>query len=237
MNAEKNNIIIKKTGFYSSLSLAIMTLITFGFAMMAVPPAGPYCPADCMEYPYPDILSYYPRDYLWMYLAVIQLFVFVVFVVSNHYNAPSEKRIFSFTSVAFALISATVLLLAYYIQFAVIPVSMMKGETEGMALLTQYNGHGIFVVMEELGYITMSISLLFLAPLFAKKKGLEKLIRLILILTFALTALSFILYLFTFGIDREYRFEVAAISINWLSLIITGILLSIFYKRLTNAIK
>ena len=37
----------------------------------------------------------------------------------------------------------------------------MNGETDGIALLTQYNGHGIFIAMEELGYITMSISFLF----------------------------------------------------------------------------
>ena len=40
-----------KFGFYASLSLAILTFITFGFALMAIPPAGPYYPGDCMSYP------------------------------------------------------------------------------------------------------------------------------------------------------------------------------------------
>jgi hypothetical protein len=34
-----------------------------------------------------------------------------------------------------------------------------------------------------------------------------------------------------FGIERQDRFEVIAISINWLVLIINGILLSVFFKR------
>jgi hypothetical protein len=34
----------------------------------------------------------------------------------------------------------------------------MHGETEGITLLTQYNAHGIFIVLEELGYLLMSLS-------------------------------------------------------------------------------
>jgi hypothetical protein len=34
-----------------------------------------------------------------------------------------------------------------------------------------------------------------------------------------------------YGIFREYRFEVAAFSINWLALVASGILLSIVFKR------
>ena len=234
MNAEKK---ILKFGFYSSLSLTILTIVTFGFAMIAIPPAGPYCPSNCMNYPYADILSYYPRDYYWMYLSIFQLFAYVIFIVSNHFIAPLEKKLFSFISIVFALISSTVLLIAYFTQFSVVPISMMKGETEGIALITQYNGHGTFIALEELGYITMSISFLFLAPIFSLKKRLEKSIRLILIVPFLLTVLSFILYSIKFGIDRDYRFEVAAITINWLVTIIVGIIISIFIKHKMKTIK
>jgi len=220
-----------KFGFYSSLSLVILTLITWGFGMMAVPPAGPYCPGDCMTYPFPDILSYYPRDYLWMYIAVFQLFAFMIFVIFNHYAASPEKKLYSLISIAFALISVTVLLIAYFTQFSVVPMSMMKGETEGIALMTQYNGHGIFIAMEELGYITMSISFLFLAPVFSVRNGIEKSIRLMLFLPFILTAVSFVLYTVRYGLDRDYRFEVAAISINWIVTITVGILVLISIKR------
>ena len=234
MSVEK---ITLKFGFYSSLSLTILTIITWGFAMIAVPPAGPYCPGDCMSYPFSEILSYYPRDYLWMYLAIFQLFAYLLFIISNHFIAPIEKKLFSFISVAFALISAIVLLIAYFVQFSVVPMSMMKGETDGIALITQYNGHGIFIAMEDLGYITMSISFLFLAFIFSMKNRLEKVIRLILIIAFLFTVLSFIFYSIKFGIDRSYRFEVATITINWLATITTGILISIFIKKRLKMIK
>jgi len=104
-------------------------------------------------------------------------------------------------------------------------------------LITQYNGHGIFIALEELGYITMSISFLFLAMVFSKKYRLEKAIRLILIISPLLTGLSFLLYSIKFGIDRSYRFEVATITINWLVTITIGILISILIKNRLKMIK
>jgi hypothetical protein len=220
-----------KFGFYSSIALTILTIVTFGFAIISIPPSGPNCPGNCMDYPYSGLLNYYPRDYYWMYLAIFQIFAFIIFVVSLHNNTPNDKRIFSSISVAFAMISSIVLLAAYFIQFTVVPISMMKGETDGIALLTQYNGHGIFIALEELGYITMSLSLFFLAPVFSSVNRLNKSIRWILFLPLLLNIIAFVLYSIKFGIDRDYRFEVASISIDWLFIIVGGILISIYFKR------
>jgi len=220
-----------KVGFYASIALTLLTILAFSFAIIAVPPAGPFCPGDCMSYPFEDILDYYPRDYNWMYIVVIQLFVYVIFTISIHYNAPPERKVFSFTATAFALLSAAVLLMDYFVQFAVIPISMMKGETEGIALLTQYNGHGIFIALEELGYILMSIAFLFKAFAFSQKGGLGRWIRWIMVLPFFGTLLSFMFYSLRYGLDRSYRFEVAAISVNWIAIVVVGILLSIYFRR------
>lgn len=230
---EKNYL---KFGYYSSLLLSLLTIITFGFAMTAIPPSGPYCPENCMGYPFSDLLLYYPRDYYWMYLAVFQLFAFVIFMVTNHVIAAVDKKLFTFISIAFALISSTVLLLAYFTQFSVVPISVMKGETEGIALITQYNEHGLFIAMEELGYITMSISLFFLAFSYNKNTRIESVIRLILTAQLFLTILAFIFYVVKYGIARSYLFEVATISINWFVLIIVGILISIHFHIRLKAI-
>lgn len=218
-------------GYYSSFLLSILTIITFGFAMTAIPPVGPYCPDNCMEYPFPDILLYYPRDYYWMYLAVFQLFAFVIFIVTNHFIVNASKKLYTFLSISFTLISSTVLLIAYFTQFSVVPISVMKGETEGIALLTQYNEHGIFIAMEELGYITMSIALFFLAFAFSKNSRAERIIRVILISQLLLTILAFIFYSIKFGIERGYLFEVATITINWLVIIIIGIMLGFHFRK------
>ncbi|PKP12081.1 MAG: hypothetical protein CVU09_00870 [Bacteroidetes bacterium HGW-Bacteroidetes-4] len=231
METQKSQKTFLTFGFYTSIFMSLLTLVTFGFAITAIPSAGPYCPGNCMDYPFPDILLYYPRDYRWMYLAIFQLFAFVVFMVSNHYIANATKKLFTFLSIAFALISATVLLLAYFTQFSVVPISVMKGETDGIALITQYNEHGLFIAMEELGYISMSLALFFLAFAFTKLYRLERGIRIILIGQLFLNVFAFLFYALKFGIERSYLFEVATITINWLTLIITGLLIGMYYRQ------
>lgn len=231
MELDKSNMNATKVGLIASISIAILTIVAFGFAIIAVPPAGPFCPGDCMSYPFEDILDYYPRDYNWMYIVVFQLFVYVIFTISIHYNAPSQNKIFSLIAIAFALISSTVLLLDYFIQFAVVPMSMMKGETEGIALFSQYNGHGIFIALEELGYILMSLAFLFKAFVFTQNNSLERSIRWVMILPILVAMVALIYYSLKFGLDRSYRYEVVLISVNWLVMIATGILLSFFFRR------
>lgn len=216
-----------------SLLLAVITVITFGFAMMAVPPSGPYCVSDCMKYPYNGLLNYYPRDYYWMYLAIFQLFAFVLFLVTNHHLTSAENRLFSSLSLAFGMIAATVLLIAYFTQFSVVPVSVMKGETDGIALITQYNDHGLFIALEELGYICMAVSLFFLAYVFQGKGNLVLILKLMLKWQLLVNLIAFIFYAFHYGIHRSYRFEVATISINWLVLIAAGILTAVYYRKRT----
>ena len=230
MNEVMKNVNELRLGFITSLLITIFTIVGFGFAMIAIPPSGPYCPGNCMDYPYADILRYYPRDYFWMYIISFQLIAFMIFVIANHFNAIQQKKIYSFISVSLAMITTTVLLSNYFIQYSVVPISMIKGQTEGIPLLTQYNGHGIFIVLEELGYILMSLVFLFLAPIFTGGKNrLEKALQLIYAIPFVLILLSFIFYAVKYGLDRDYRFEVAAITIDWLATIVIGILSSIYF--------
>jgi hypothetical protein len=106
----------------------------------------------------------------------------------------------------------------------------MNGEADGVALITQYNEHGPFIAMEELGYICMSIALFFLAFAFSKSSRIERAIRFILIIQIIVTILVFIFYVVKYGIERSYRFEVATISINWLVLIVIGVLIGLHYR-------
>ncbi len=232
MKTEYNeNISGKRTGFFSSISLTVITLITFGMAMTAVPKSGPFCTGNCIEYPYLDSLKFFPGDYYWMYLAILQLVIWLVFMISLHFISLTEKKIFSFISISFALISSIILLADYFIQFSVVPASLMKGETDGIALITQYNDHGLFIAMEELGYIMMSISFLFMAFVFTRNNLLERSLRCIFITPFILTVISLIYFSIKFGVDRSYRFEIAVISINWLAMIAGSILAGVLFKR------
>jgi hypothetical protein len=220
-----------KVGIISSWVLSILTIVTFGLAIIATPPTGPWCLANCMIYPYSNLLDYFPRDYFWMNLAIFQMAVFLIFIIAHHFLAPEEKKIYSFISVAFAIMAALILMTNYHVQSAVVPISVMKNQTEGIALLTQYNGNGIFIAAEELGFTLMSLAFLFLSLTFPFKTWLEKAIRIILSAPFIANVLIFIILFFQYGIDRDYRYEVAAITTNWLAAIAVGIFAGIYIGK------
>jgi hypothetical protein len=145
--------------------------------------------------------------------------------------AAQHKNLYSQIGLCFALIAAGILLSDYFIQFFVVPISLMNQETEGIALLTQYNAHGIFIVLEELGYLLMSLSFLFLAPVFADEGRLASVVRWVFIAGFVLTMVFLAVISVIHGLDRMDRFEIAVISIDWLALMINGVLLSLLFRR------
>lgn len=111
----------------------------------------------------------------------------------------------------------------------------MNGETEGITLLTQYNAHGIFIVLEELGYLLMSLSFVFIAPVFSNSNRLENSVRWIFIGGFVLAFVALAIFSAIYGLDRQDRFEVTIISIDWLVLIVNGILLGVVFKKQLEA--
>ncbi len=237
MNTEYDeNFNMNMMGFYTSIFLTVMTLITFGFAIMAIPISGINCP-DCLEYPYLDTLSQFPGDYLWMFPATLLIMTYLIFIVSVHSFASGKNKIFSRISLVFAIVSSVVLLSCYFIQFSVIPASLMNGETDGIALLTQYNPHGVFIALEELGYLMMSFSFLFIAPVFTNNNRVEKSIRWIFIIAFILAIIAFSFVTIKHGIVRKDRFEIIVILINWFVLMTTGILTGIVFRRALKQIK
>ena len=218
-------------GLYSALLIAVITIVTFSLAIIATPNSGAFCTENCFEYPYVNTLSQFPQDYLWMPFAMLLVVVYVVLMVSIHAYAAQHKKIYSQIGLFFALIAAGILLSDYLIQFSVVPASLMNQETDGIALLNQYNPHGIFIVLEELGYLLMSLSFLFLAPVFTDRGRLESAVRWVFIAGFILTMVFLTVITNNYGLDRMDRFEVAVISIDWLVLIINGVLLSLLFRR------
>jgi hypothetical protein len=223
-------------GFYSAVILTVITFVTFGLALTAVPISGANAPGGGLSYPYLDTLKQFPKDYLWMFSAIILIIVYVVYMVSIHSTAKDDKKVFSQISIIFTIISAVVLLADYFIQIAVVPVSLTKNEIEGITLITQYNPHGIFIALEELGYIMMGVSFLFIGFIFQEKSRLELFIKWIFITAFILIILSLIIISIQYGIDRKDRFEVVSLSVSWLVLIVNGILSSVFFKKQLKAI-
>jgi hypothetical protein len=224
-----------RVGLYSAILTAVVTVVTFSLAITAVPNAGAGCRVDCVEYPYLDTLSEFPGDYLWMPPAMILVVLYVILVAAIHARATPHKKIYGHIGLSFALIAAAVLLGDYFVQFSVVPISLMNGQTEGIALLTQYNPHGVFIVLEELGYLLMSLSFVFLAPVFAHEGRLATAVQWIFVAGFAVTMVLLVAISVAHGLDRMDRFEIAAISIDWLVLAINGVLLSLLFRRQLKA--
>ena len=223
--------VVKKLGFYAALLTTLLTVVTFGIAIFTPPFSGPSCTANCFAYPYTDIVSRFPRDYIWMYPAMLLSLVYYVLMTCVHYLAPPDKRIFSHIGLSCALVSTAVLVINYFLQVSVIQPSLLNGETDGIALLSQFNPHGVFIVLEEVGFLMMSFSVLCMAPVFSGRTTTEKAIRWLFVANFVLTMLALTFYAVQYGIGREYRFEIAVITINWFVLMVAGVLLSVVFKR------
>jgi hypothetical protein len=61
---------------------AVMAAVSLGMAITTLPRSGPYCQNGCVGYPYTDVAAFVPRDYLWMYPAVLLTLLTMVLIES-----------------------------------------------------------------------------------------------------------------------------------------------------------
>ena len=228
----------RRLGFWAGLLAAALTVVSFGLAIVAVPPVGPMCLGDCVAYPFVDpiIRAKVPHDFLWMYPAVALMLTFVVLISCLHRCAPARAQDYSIIALAFATLSAGIIAADYSIQIATIQPSIVRGETEGVALLTQFNPHGVFIALEELGYVVMSLAFLFAAPVFSGRRWFERVLRWLFVLAALLTLGGWAVFYAVYGYGLEYRFEVFAISVNWLTLLVAGVLASLWFRGQRGAV-
>lgn len=71
-----------------------------------------------------------------------------------------------------------------------------------------------------------AVAFLFAAAVFGRSGRLERAIRLLFVSSGVLGIGALI-----YGYELEYRYEVAAILINWITLIVSGVLLNLLFKR------
>lgn len=231
IHPEKQVFLHARFGFHVSWITALITIITFGIAIMTPPLAGPFCREGCIEYPYTDILSRFPRDYYWMIPTMLIGILVVLLMATLHHYSGFRRKLYSQIGLSLSILSAAILIPNYFVQLTVIQPSLILGETQGLALLTQYNPHGVFIALEEVGLLMMCSAFFAMIPAFEATTPLAKAIRITWGVAFALAILSLILITFQYGIMREYYFEVAIISIVYLELIVSSTLLALFFRR------
>lgn len=182
---------------------------------------------------YPGMVNYIwttlkTIDYTLFIPAFLLAPVFVVLMASIHYYAAVDKKIYSLIGLAFAVIYATIITTDYFVLWTVVLPSTLMGETAGLSLFSLYNPHGIFVSLESIAYMMMSLALLFIAPVFQGGR-IERALKWIFIGGFVLGIGALVgVLLMKYDI---VMYEIAIITIYCPVLIISGILLSIIFKR------
>lgn len=227
---------LARTGTLASGATALLGVISLSVAVTTPPRSGPFAdPATALTYPYLEAAKYVPRDFLWMYPALLMVFAFLVLAICIREGAVGGRRLFGTIGLNLASISVGLVGVAYFIQLQTLQPALLRGEAESVVALSQYNPHGVFITLENLAYLLMAISMGFLGASLGDSR-LERATKWIywICATFAVGALVALSWIF--GFRLEYFYEVAVISVVWLSLIASGaMLVFVFRHRLRTA--
>lgn len=222
---------IGTTASLLSTSIALVGVVSFSLAVSTPPRTGPFCSGGCLSYPYAAGKQFVPRDFIWMYPAIVLVVLVVPLAAVLSAVAPTRRRVWGPVALAFAAIAAALLALDYGVQVAVVQPSLLAGEGDNVSLLSQYNPHGVFIALEDAGYSAMSLSFLAMAALVDPTTRLGRTTARVFRLGGALTLFLLILLAALYRADLEYRFEVYGLGVCWLVLVANGIMLSVLFRR------
>jgi hypothetical protein len=201
-------------------------------AVTTLPRSGPYCQSGCVGYPYTDAAAYVPRDYLWMYPAIVLTLLAMAFMECIHFQMPPSRALLSRIGVAFTIMGVAILVVDYASQLTFIQPALLLGEAEGLSPWSQYNPHGIFIALENVGYVLFNLAFLFIGVAMVRMPTrLWRAAGWIFTIGGALTVALLVFFAAFYRVRLDYRFEVTAILITWLVLIVTPVLLSIAVRR------
>jgi hypothetical protein len=158
-------------------------------------------------------------------------------VLAIHSRSTERARLLSQLGVALAVMAGLVHVGNYFTQLALVQPSLLAGETQGIALLTQYNPNGLFIVLEELGYLLLSGSLASLVPGMPRRSSAERWAARSFVAGGVANAVGFAAILGIYGHARGYRFEILVISVDWLVLIAGSFLMARAMQREREALR
>jgi hypothetical protein len=111
----------------------------------------------------PTAAQFVPRDFLWMYPALLMMLAFLVFAACVRERGVGGRKVFGTIGSSLAVASFTIIAIDYFIQLRTVQPALLRGEWDGLAILSQYNPHGVFIALEELAFLAMGLSFAFLA--------------------------------------------------------------------------
>jgi hypothetical protein len=172
----------------------------------------------------------YAKDFTFFQMAnfipvILLTFTVVILMACIHCVAPGTKKVFALIGIAFSSVYAAVICTNYYIQLFVVRLNLLKGDLDGLALLTHTNLHSVFFALETIGYTFLSLAILFASPVFGGGK-LESWIRWLFIISGALGIIGAIVAPFD-----QPMFIFAALGIWSLTFPVSTILVSLFFRK------
>lgn len=222
----------RRLSLWAAILTALMAAVSLGMAITTPPRSGPFCEGDCVGYPYADVAAYVPRDYLWMYPAIVLTLLIIVLVQCIHYEIEPSRRMLSGIGLTLSAVGAGTLIIDYAVQLTFVQPAVVVGDTEGLSPWSQYNPHGVFIALENVGYGLLNLAFLFIG--IAMLRAASRLWRAaawVFAVGGGLTLALLVLYSAFYRVGLDYRFEVTAIGITWLVLIAAPVLLSIALVR------
>jgi hypothetical protein len=219
------------------MATAVAGLLALAGGVSTPPRSGVFCTNACITHLFTDGAAVTPRDYLWMYPALLLVILLVLMALCIHRGAPRPVRVLSGTAVLLSLLAACAIVIDYAVQLIVLQTSLVQGDSQGLTLLSMDNPHGVFIALEDIGYLLVGVAFLFAGRALPRTSGLQRSLSWLLTAGGTLDLGALVLLSLWYRSDLDYRFEVSAIVITWLVLTVAGILANrMFAQRLRTGL-
>lgn len=224
-----------RTLFASAAATSVLAAVAFGVAATTPPRTGPFAAsAALIAYPWADAARFVPGDFVWMYPVLLMALAYLLLCTCMRERTPARLRVWGSFGMTLATVAFTSLAIAYFSQVLTVQPALVAHEAADVAALSQYNPHGLFIALEDLGYLAMALSLgAFAATLGGTR--LQTAARWVLGGAAVLAVLALAVMAFVYGTGIEYRFEVAVITIDYFALMAGGTLVALASKELAAA--
>jgi len=222
----------RRFGMASAVTVAVAVVVSAALAVTTPPRSGPYCRSGCLTRPWTDAASFVPRDYWWMYPMLVLLLAAVALAVTVHGMAPAERAPAGLTGVLLGTAATTLLVAGYGIQLVMVQPALLAGEGVDLVLWSQYNPHGLFIALEDVGYAVWGLAFVLLGSTMARRRrGAASAAGWALLAGGTLTLVALVAYALGYRSALDYRFEVTAIALTWLTLGVTAVLVVLTLRR------
>ncbi|MBN9113582.1 MAG: hypothetical protein J0I34_32990 [Pseudonocardia sp.] len=190
--------------------------------------AGVFCLSGCVGFPYTDVAAFVPRDYVWMYPALLAALLVPALVTAVAFRVRSGLRPVAAVAAVLAVVGATVLVVDYAVQLMVVQPALLAGQPDGLVAWSQYNPHGLFLALENVGYAVFGAVFVLLGVALTGLPGaFTRIARAVLLAGGGLIVVALVVLTAVYGAALDVRFEVTGLTLALLVLVLAGGLLAV----------